>query len=63
MRKQQQVAILHFAPRARVAVAQFHEINRPIKFRAPFKWLNLAHVRIDLHKRTGPQQWREGVVL
>src|SRR5580704_76965 len=63
MGQQQQVAVLHLAPRTRVPVAQLHKIDRPVKFRAPPQRLDFPNVRIDLHKRTRPQQWRERVVL
>src|ERR1700733_13802243 len=63
MRKQEQMAILHFAPGTSVSVTQFHEINWTVKFRSPAERLNFSHVRIDLHERTRPQERRQRVVL
>lgn len=59
MGNEQEVAILHFAPGTRIAVAQLHKINRTIEFGAPAQRLNLADARIDLHERTGAEEWVE----
>src|SRR5256885_8981828 len=57
------MTLVQLAPGARVAVAQFHEINGPIKFSAPSERLDFANTRINLHKRAGAQQGIQGHVV
>src|SRR5256885_10079102 len=57
------MTLVQLAPGARVAVAQFHEINGPIKFSAPSERLDFANTRVNLHKRAGAQQGIQGHVV
>jgi hypothetical protein len=63
MSDEQQLAIHHFAPRARVFGAQINEINRAVKFRSRHPLPGIAEARIDLHKRTWSQERIQRVVL
>src|ERR1700683_4671946 len=56
MRDQSQLVAVQLAPRARIAVSQFDEINGPIVLTPPWKCLNLVHALINLKKRAGSQQ-------
>lgn len=50
------MSLVQRAPGASVAVPEFHEINRTVKFSAPAKWLNFPDTRIDLDERARPDQ-------
>src|ERR1700740_3566602 len=57
------MSVLQFAPRASVAIAQFHKINGTVELRAPAHGLDCAHARVDLQKRTGTKQGIESQIL
>ena len=63
MRQKQQVPILQFAPGARIPIAQFHKIDRPVEFRPPALWLYFAHALIYLDEGTGPHKRIEREIL
>jgi len=61
--QQQQMPVLQLAPRASIAIAQFHKINGAVELRAPAHGLDFAHAWVNLHKRAWTKQRVESHVL
>ena len=51
------------APRTRVAIAHFHEINGAVKFGAPIAGGFALEVGIDLYEGAGPEKRRHGKII
>ncbi len=63
MGQQQQMPVLQLAPRASIAIAQFHKIYGAVELRTPAHGLDFAHAGVNLHKRAGAKQRVEGHIL
>src|SRR6266404_1711031 len=61
--QQQQMPVLQLAPRASIAIAQFHKIYGAVELRTPAHGLDFAHAGVNLHKRAGAKQRVEGHIL
>src|SRR3954454_6871605 len=47
---------IHFAPAARIAIARFHKVDRPLELRPPWPFRHLPLALIYLDERTRHQQ-------
>jgi len=63
MGKQQELIIQKVAPRAGIAVAQLHKIDRAVKLSPASNRLYFPDARVDLHKGTRAQQRIQRVIL
>src|SRR5258708_2230944 len=58
-----QLAPVHLTPTANVTVSQFHEVDGTVELRIPSLGADLSLICVNLHKRTGTDEWKERVVF
>lgn len=63
MGNQDKLIPLQLTPAAGITVAEFDEIDRPVEFGSRFDGLDLLYSGLDLDKCSGPQHWKQRVIL
>src|SRR5262252_6382825 len=63
MRLQDDFFLTHAAPRARVSVSRFHEVDRPLVFRSPCPFNNTVPSFIHLNEAAWRQNWIHGEIF